>query len=436
MDVGSVGDRRIPQEPQGAEKDASSSLRGQMVVEEDVLRELLASGRPVAGELLRQIALISPSRSLLGSHQEATDEALARLLDSAGLPDDEIHLFAARALMARGLQLTRESIEGLVRTLSRLGVTAEADFEAATYLKAGGLPITPSTLDLAKAGMRDPNGLGRQLHAVRTLLAMLAEAMEISSLREGLEVREAEQLVERAVRELSQRILLSEGEDRSRLVASLRRLAGDQGTSLEARLAAVMAGKTDARELESDLRVLLGRLVEMAQSIAVQTQEEGELQRLAALLRETVSDLSDGLQAQQLKNAIQQGPEQWFSLQLPFSEKPGDYPRAAELRISRKPGREIDPEQVRVVLRLEMERLKTVEVTLQIVGKQLTCSLASDSERAVPLLQGETNSLQSALEGLGYSVAPPSVGLLAQGGEAPSPSREVPDQLLRVDYRV
>lgn len=404
----------------------------------EALRELLASGRPIASEILRQLALALSPRLRTTPQQETTDAALGRLLESLDLPDDEPHLLAARQLLARGLPVTRGNVEQLTRTLARLRATTEADFEAAAYLRANSLPVTASTLELAKATLRDPHALGRQLHTVRTVLAMLADALESSPPMQGQAGgRDAQRLVEQAAQQLSQRILMAEGDDRFRLVESLRRLFKDQGTSLENRLAGVLAGEADLSGLEEDLRALLGRLMEAAQAAGGQAREETELRRAAALLRETAGELADGLQAQQLRNVAEpaRGAEQWLSFQLPFSGRPGDYPRTAELRIGREPGKEIDADHLRLVFRLELERLRTVEVRLLIVGKQLTCSLASDSKDSVPLLQGEFGSLEQALEGLGYSVVQAGVSLLAEREGSEAGGKGVPEQLPRVDFR-
>lgn len=404
----------------------------------EILWGLLANGRPITGEILRQLALQVSPKSGDGSHQEATKAALGRLLESFDLPSDEQHLLAARQLLAWGIPITRENLRQLIRTLAHIGAKTASDFEAAAYLRANNLPITTSTLELASALLEDPHSLGRQLHTLRTVLAMLADALEPSASQlENERVGKMRQLVEQAAQQLSQRILMSEAGDRSRLVESLQRLVKDQGTSLEARLAGVLAGEAEISELEGDLRALLGQLVDTALTVNREGRGDVDLRRAATLLRATATELADGLQAQQLRNVAEPAPgqERWLSFQLPVSVQKEEYPRMAELRIGHEAGDKIDPNRLSLVLRLELEQLKTVEMRMQICGQQISCNLASDREATVPLLQGEFEILRQTLETLGYSVATARFGLLDPKNVLDE-VKNSPEQLSRVDYRV
>ena len=404
----------------------------------EALRRVLAGGYPVTADVIRRLTSGPSTSPSTGLREEATDPALARLMESLDLSADDLHLSAARQLLARGLPLTRENVEQLVRTLVRLGATGEEDFQAAVCLRASNLPITASTLELVKATLRAPIDLGRKVHNLRGVLAAVSDALESAPPAEDDPAgRDVQQLVERAAQQLSRRIVSAEGDDRSRLVDSLQRLFKDQGTSLESWLARVLAGEADLAELEGDFRVLLGRLAEAARSAGSLSHELPELRQNLALLREAVPELADGLLAQQFRNAAEPsaGAERWLSFQLPLADQLGERPRTAELRIGRNPAGGIDPDRVRLVLRLELERLRTVEVRLQIVGKQATCGLASDCEGTLPVLKEHFGSLLQALEGLGYVVARPTFSLLGEGGEPSAPTAAVPDSLPRVDFR-
>ncbi|MGI5837860.1 MAG: flagellar hook-length control protein FliK [Chloroflexota bacterium] len=406
----------------------------------EALREMLASGRPIAGEIVQQLARHSPRASRDASRREATDTALAKLLESIDLPLDEQHLLAARQLLARGIPITKDNVQRLIRTLAQLGANSEADFEAAAYLRANNLPITGATLELTKAMLRDPNSLGRQLYGLKTALATLADALESCSHQgEQARVGEMRQLVEKAAQQLSQRMVMSEGEDRSRLVVSLRRLFTDQGTSLEARLSKVLAGEIDISELEGDLRALLGRLIDTAQTVAGEGRGDAEIRRAAGLLRATATELADGLQAQQLRNVAEPtaGAAHWLSFQLPVSRSEEGHPRMAELRIGGDASGQIDPNRLNLVLRVDLEQLKRVEIRLQISGQQLFCNLASDRGDTLPLLKDGFDTLRQALDALGYSVISTGFELLdPQDGLADADIKEAPKQLSRIDVRI
>jgi len=359
---------------------------------------------------------------------------LQRLLESIDLPSDGANIVAARQLLSKGTPITRNNVQQLTRTLAKLEANAEDDFEAAAYLQANRLPITAATLELTKAMLRDPRALGRQIYSLRTAIGILANVLDPTDVENGM-FDETQRLVEHVAEQLSERILIAGESGRSRFVEGLKKLFKDQGTSLEGRIAHILAGRADATDLEDDLRALLSQLVESARAMSDESSG-AELRRAADLLRATASELADGLQAQQLMNAAEpdSGSERWLSFQLPFAEGMDDRPRTAELRIASEPGVGIDPNRLRLVFRLELERLKTVEVGIQIAGKRLVCSLASDCAYTLPLLHREFYSLRHALEELGYFVTAPSIKQI--DGCDLDKGRDVPNELARIDLRV
>ncbi len=226
-------------------------------------RKLLARGLPVTPENLERLARAEQPKLLGAPDLETTDSVLTKLIESYDMPADRPHLYAARQLLARGLPVSRENVEQLTRTLARFGATAEADFQAATYLQASGLPLTRSTLAVIRSSLENPALLGQQVHQLQQTLSWLAELLESLTVEKDLSQGEFRRLVKGAAQQLSQRIVQADGEDRAALVESLRRVFKDQGTSLENRLARVLSGDLDPAELEGDLRFLLTRLAQM-----------------------------------------------------------------------------------------------------------------------------------------------------------------------------
>lgn len=426
-------------------------------------RKLLARGLPVTRENLERLARAEQPKLPGAPDLETTDSVLTKLIESYDLPADRPHLYAARQLLARGLPVSRENVEQLTRTLARLGATAEADFQAATYLQASGLPLTRSTLAVIRSSLENPALLGQQFHQLQQTLSWLAELLESLTVEKRLSQVEFRRLVKGAAQQLSQRIVQADGEDRAALVESLRRVFKDQGTSLENRLARVLSGDLDPAELEGDLRFLLTRLAQMVsadrppvpqrtpeasrvpqESGRVQpeagraSQESPELQRALVHLQRAGPELAEALQVQQLRNSAQprDPSEQWLAFQVPLSGLQGEPPRTVELCISCRPNRKVDPGGVRLLLRLDLPRLERVEVRLELLGKQIKCHLASSSGASLPVLREEFSSLQGGLERLGYTVGAPGFGMLAAEPDPTEIAVEVPEQLTQIDVRV
>ncbi len=424
--------------------------------------KLLARGLPVTRENLERLARAEQSKLPGAPDLETTDSVLTKLIESYDLPADRPHLYAARQLLARGLPVSRENVEQLTRTLARLGATAEADFQAATYLQASGLPLTRSTLAVIRSSLENPALLGQQFHQLQQTLSWLAELLESLTVEKHLSQVEFRRLVKGAAQQLSQRIVQADGEDRAALVESLRRVFKDQGTSLENRLARVLSGDLDPAELEGDLRFLLTRLAQMVsadrppvpqrtpeagrvpqESGRVQpeagraSQESPELQRALVHLQRAGPELAEALQVQQLRNSAQprDPSEQWLAFQVPLSGLQGEPPRTVELCISCRPNRKVDPGGVRLLLRLDLPRLERVEVRLELLGKQIKCHLASSSGASLPMLREEFSSLQGGLERLGYTVGAPGFGMLAAEPDPTEIAVEVPEQLTKIDVR-
>lgn len=425
-------------------------------------RKLLARGLPVTRENLERLARAEQPKLPGAPDLETTDSVLTKLIESYDLPADRPHLYAARQLLARGLPVSRENVEQLTRTLARLGATAEADFQAATYLQASGLPLTRSTLAVIRSSLENPALLGQQVHQLQQTLSWLAELLESLTVEKHLSQVEFRRLVKGAAQQLSQRIVQADGEDRAALVESLRRVFKDQGTSLENCLARVLSGDLDPAELEGDLRFLLTRLAQMVSAdrppVPQRTPEAGrvpqesgrmqpeagrasqespELQRALVHLQRAGPELAEALQVQQLRNSAQprDPSEQWLAFQVPLSGLPGEPPRTVELRISRRPNRKVDPGGVRLLLRLDLPRLERVEVRLELLGKQIKCHLASSSGASLPMLREEFSSLQGGLERLGYTVGAPGFGMLAAEPDPTEIAVEVPEQLTKIDVR-
>jgi hypothetical protein len=402
----------------------------------EAVRQLMSRGTNLTkGNLLKSVR--EQPFAPHGQEKVASDAILGGILRSLDLPDDLPHLYAVRQLMVRGQPLSGDGIDRLARTLVRLGAVEEEDFAAAVFLQVNDLPVTESTISLARGALEKPLRLGQQLRQLQTAVSEAAVALLSAPPEEAPPEGELEPLLDRAATQLSQRLLSAGTGDREAMVDTLRRLFADQSTSLESRLAAVLAG-ADPEQLEGDLRTLLGRLADMAARAGAAPSQNPELQRALAQLSQAAPELANALQSQQLGNVVAPTTraDQWIVFQLPVSVGSRDEPSTAELRISRRPGRRIDPEHARLLLRLDLPHLRMVEIGLQIVGSRVTCSLSSSNDEALPLLREQFSDLRQGLEGLGYSVSRPFFSLLAAEPAAAEAPSAVPTRLGRLDVSV
>jgi hypothetical protein len=426
----------------------------------NAIRKLLARGLPITREAVERLARSEQAGLAAGLETESTDTVLARLLESYDLSPVGPRLYAARQLLARGLPLTRENVEQLTRTLAGLGSTTEEDFQAATYLQANGLPLSRAALEVTRASLVNPAPLGSQLHQLRQALAWVTELWEALTAERGFPGEGLHRVIGEVMRQLSRRVLQTEGEDRAVVADRLRCLVKDQGTSLEHRLDMVLSGRLEPADLEGDLRLLLTRLAQAVPPDGSATEDvpekglaagaagvpEGataaipdnpDLRRVLAHVRRIVPDLVDTLQLQQLKNVSRPADrsEPWLAFQLPLSGPAGEPTRTAELRIGRRSGRKSGARGFRLLLRLDLPRLERVEVRVDLIGKQLGCRFAGSSA-SLPVLQGGFDALRQGLEGMGYTVGTPSFKPLTPEPDPMEVTAEVPQRLVRIDVRV
>ncbi len=401
----------------------------------DALRQLVSRGLRLTRENVLRLVSEQATPGTKGAEVEP-ESILGQILQANDLPGDPPHIYAARQLLARGQPLSGEGIDRLVRTLARIGATEEEDFRAAVYLQSNGLPVTEATVSLARSILERPFQLGQQLRQLQAAVSEVAVALLSARQNDPLLEGDLGPLLDRAAGQLSQRLLAAEAGDREAFAGTLRRLFADQAVSLESRLARVLAGG-DPAQLEGDLRTLLGKLAGMATKAGATASQHPDLQRALAQLSQTAPQLADSLQAQQLSNSAAPSPraDQWVVFQLPVSVGGRESPGTAELRISKRPGRKIDSDHVRLLLRLDLPRLQMVEVGLQIVGPRVSCSLSSNNEEAMPVLREQFGSLREGLEGLGYSVARPSFTLLSKEPAGVESRPMVPPRLGRLDVR-
>jgi len=415
----------------------------------NAVRKLLARGIAITRENLERMVRTEGGGTPVGLEMERTDSVLAELVESYDLPADRAHLFAARQLLARGMAVGREEVAQLARTMASLGATEEADFQAATFLLAADLPLTASAVAVVRAYLEAPGPLGRRFHQMQQTLAWALQLLEALEIEMGDVPRPVRHLLGMAAEALSARVVRAFQGDKLALMEALRLAVRDQGTSLEHLLRGVEAGDLGPADVESDLRCLLGRL-----GVAVSPDVPGrgggmapdqgrewaggpmgrpELQEVLRHVGRLGPALADVLQLQQMRNAA--SPDGWVVFQVPCLSRDGGPPMSAELRVGVRSSGGSAPRTTRLLLRLDLPRLRRVEVRVELAGRRIGCRVAGDAE-ALPMLEDEFGELKAALEALGFEVGDPRFGPLAVEPDPLEVASAVPERLPRVDLRV
>jgi hypothetical protein len=362
------------------------------------------TGQPAVLQLLRAAA--QPSTAA------AAGPALAQsLLQAAGLPLSEANRLIAQALLTYGLPVTAGLAADLQRLLDGRKRWGEAEANLAAALKAAGLPLSEGALELALDGLE--GGVRRSLpDLLAALRKELQRSLERPSSRAAPALLEA---MRQALEEL-EAMLPGWREDPAELANELRKALAALGRPLEAALA------EDARRLPA-----LGRL----RSALAQADPAAYRPELAQALDRA----QDGLRLVQFLNSPPETDPprgHWLRLELPLQlQQPGAHPAAAHLRIAYLPDSHpprIDPANTRIVLRVDLDESRAVQVDLSLTMRrpsggeaaprlalEVTASDAALGQAAEAALPG----LCAGLESLGYAVhsAECQVGWLRPAGQ-------------------
>jgi hypothetical protein len=318
-----------------------------------------------------------------------------RAFQSLGLPDSAMNRAIVRGLIARGLAVDREAVQGLGTLLAGLeGVVDFEDVEVleaviarALFLRGQGLPVTPDTLATYLSQL-PPGVLGGLFEGLVEMLRSFRGFgdAERDGIIRGLALPDIGDL---------------EG-------GGLQRLLRSFGVDIEGRLAAWLMGELDGlpESVDDTLRASLLRLL---------GQLEGMDDRNAQVLMGRVREALQVLDTMQVAN-VPTGDREALALQLPFVVD-GDV-AIADLEV--------------FFLAVDLSGLGHVKFDLTVVKKQAICRMYVEDEAKVAFLQEEMDGLKAALETCRYVVADVHCRTVEQGNERP------PDQppSVGVDFRI
>jgi hypothetical protein len=347
----------------------------------------------------------------LTGHAQAEDAAMDRAFQSLGLPDTAVNRAIVRGLMARGLPVERDSVQGLGTLLGGLeGMVDFDDIEAleaaiarAVFLRVQGLPVTPDTLATYLSQL-PPGVLGGLFEGLAEMLRSFrgfGDAEREGKIH-GLSLPDVGDL---------------DGEGLLRLLRSF-------GVDMEGRLASWLIGEQDGlpEGVDDTLRASLLRLL---------GQLEGMNDRNAQVLMGRVREALQVLDTMQAAN-VPTGDREAIALQFPFVVD-GDVATAdVEIFYQKRGDGAIDPDNLRFALAVDLSGLGHVKFDLTVVTKRAMCRVYAEDEIKAAFLQEEVEGLKEALEKCGYEVADVHCRTVQQDNDRP------PDQppSVGVDFRV
>jgi hypothetical protein len=327
-------------------------------------------------------------------------ETAACLLHEHNLPVTENNLALVCAMAKQQLPLTPAVLNELLGALSGLGKWGSAEAELAAALKAAGLPVTRQSLELAS----------RQVAQTGEALGQLIASLQAAG--QNLPPELLKHINENLT--LLDKLILNWGENPAELVKQLSKAVSVLGKSLENAL------------LDNPEKSLLS-LAELQQKL----EQAGE-KELAKLIDDFLSDLR---QQQFMNLRSDSGREEWSQIGLALRNA-DEKLSTAHLRIARQHGsssEKVNPLFTRLVLQVDLEPGKTVEVDLSLAGKQVQSKVIAPDPFWCEQAQNELPSLEEALQQLGFHLKDVqiAVGEPQSLGIIPSPSGN--PLLMRVD---
>lgn len=333
------------------------------------------------------------------------------------LPITETNLEVAKAMLTMGLPLQGEDIQALVHDLAHLPHDATPqDVQAAVLLKAGGLPVTPSSLQLLSHFVTEHPFIGAQLMDVQgAFRRLLRDEASRGTLSDALV-----EMLEGAPGILGELMLdLRQGGGRR----AQRRL---HGMAFQCGIEAAGPHGRDDLDMQTWLRQLRERL---------QAVGGGQAERAAAVM----ADLERSLAAMRLMNSAVTAEQGSFYFQIPLlpSEQTAEARLLYHVDAQGRPV--FDPDNAIIDLRIPTVTFGVVSWRIVISRGRLVLDASTEDEAGCEALAAGIGELRARVEALGYAVAVPVCRARAKAEEAEQADVRLParpfETLARVDVQ-
>ncbi len=389
--------------------------------------------------------------------QAPTEHDLGELLVAQHVPTDPTNVLIARTLIRNALPITRAIVLAARHTLSFIDVPTAEDVDAAIFLMVRELPVTPQSLELTKGALLQPHSLGAHVRALAIqlveLLSYIARDGTASPLPQPLLA-----LAQQVLQDLPL-LVLEHAQDRA-LAALIRQVLDQIATPTEARLAqflAETASVSPGREAHHPPAAAANQIVIIEplplasegrptfapgdghhafQALLSHPSQEParDFRRQLALLRVTVAqvmaelprhhsatpllhqlqttirELISMVETEQLTNAGMPPPTQaqgYYLFHLPVAVVGQNVTDTAEIRLyyqRRDHTKRVDPEKAHLAFLLQLSRLGSVEVHVDLYRKHLRCRIECTRQEATDLFQQSSSELEERLQDIGYVV--------------------------------
>jgi hypothetical protein len=360
-------------------------LMGQTLVAES--RLALAPGQNVAA---RVESMGPPLVLSLTGHARAEETAMNRAFQSLNLADDAVNRAIVRGLIAKGVPIDRNQVQALRQLLTGLQGALDLDnaevletvVSRTLFLQQQGMPVTPDALATYLSQL--PPGVLGGLFG------------DLTGLLRGLRLRQNTEL---NLASLADQLADALPEGGQLTAETLRKLVGDLGVDLEGRLAQWLLQGQDGlpEDVKDSLRGSLLRLLAQLEGL---DGENGQVQMLLGRVRDTLQTL-DTMQAVNVPTENRDA----LVLQLPFMMD--GQPTTADLQLyyQKRGDGQIDPNNLRFTLALDLSGLGPVRFELTAVNKRASLRIYAADETRAKFLEGELGDLQAGLENCGYAIA-------------------------------
>ncbi|MFT5366675.1 MAG: hypothetical protein ACI8V2_001624 [Candidatus Latescibacterota bacterium] len=360
-------------------------LMGQTLVAES--RLALAPGQNVAA---RVESMGPPLVLSLTGHARAEETAMNRAFQSLNLADDAVNRAIVRGLIAKGVPIDRNQVQALRQLLTGLQGALDLDntevletvVSRTLFLQQQGMPVTPDALATYLSQL--PPGVLGGLFG------------DLTGLLRGLRLRQNTEL---NLASLADQLADALPEGGQLTAEALRKLVGDLGVDLEGRLAQWLLQGQDGlpEDVKDSLRGSLLRLLAQLEGL---DGENGQVQMLLGRVRDTLQTL-DTMQAVNVPTENRDA----LVLQLPFMMD--GQPTTADLQLyyQKRGDGQIDPNNLRFTLALDLSGLGPVRFELTAVNKRASLRIYAADETRAKFLEGELGDLQAGLENCGYAIA-------------------------------
>lgn len=392
-----------------------------------------------------------------------TDQDLGELLLEQHLPADPANAQIARALIRQALPVTDAIVSAARRALSFIDAPTATDVDAAIFLMARQLPVTPQSLELAKGALLQSNNLGA---GVQSLATQLVELLSHAAQADGVSDLPPD-LVAAAQQTLQDLPLLLPDQAQGQTLAALTRQALDRiGTPMEARLARLLdesdavppgtgppqdrieigspvieaaeaamprspasaserhadVAQADGRatlqatphrelhEIAHDFRRQLASLRDTIETAAAELPRRHPAAALLRSLEATIREITSLVEREQLVNAGMPPPTQaqgYFQFHLPIAVAGQQTPDTAEVRLyyrRRDRDKRVHPDDAHLAFLLQMSRLGPVDVHVDVYHNHLRCRIECSRQDAADRFQESSHELEERLQGIGWIV--------------------------------